>query len=114
MAAQYGMIAFRGRGGRSFNKNVYFDDVAGALVRWDGGSGASATSPVGWTPPEHVVMVDLVLAAALVVTRTQLVRGGQPTGDILQNSVHLASVLSRPGLAIVIPAGVEVAAIQLA
>lgn len=114
MAAQSGVIIFRGASGRGYAKNVYFDDTAGNLINWDGGAGASATSPENWTAPENCRMVDFCLAAATGQTKTQININDKGTGDILLNAVHLVSVTNRPMPGVVIPAGAKVTAIQLA
>lgn len=114
MAAQYGMVSFIAQGGRSYNVDVYCDDSAGDPVRWDGGAGASATSPTFWTAPENVMMTDVVLAAATAQTKTQVNRNNVGTGHILRNSVVLASVNTRPALRIPFGAGSQVSLTQLA
>lgn len=113
MAAQSGMIILQGVSGRTYAKHVYFSDTANGFVNWDSGAGASATSDNQWTPPENVVIRDVVLAAATTKTLTQIVMNGQSSGDILLNSVYLASIAFRPPLAIPVAAGTKLQAIQL-
>lgn len=114
MAAQYGAATFVGRGGNSFSVDLYCDDTAGNPVRWDGGSGASATSPTFWTAPSDCIMIDFVLAAATGQTKTQINRNNLSTGNILRNSVYLASITTRPPLRVPYMAGNQVTATQLA
>lgn len=116
MAAQSGVARFVGlQSGQTYNKQIYFDDTANNAVKFDAGAGAGATTGDSfWTPPELVQLVDFVLAAATGQTKTQLTRNGVPTGDILLNAIHLASITTRPGLSMTYGAGSKVGAIQLA
>lgn len=119
MAAQYGtaqFLAVQGRGGiqKTYTRDLYFDDTAGNPVRWDSGAGATATSETSWTPSEPILLLDVCLAAATGQTKTQVNRDNQPTGNILRNSLHLASVVVRPQLRIPYGAGQRIAMVQLA
>jgi len=114
MAAQYGTAYFKSRSGRSITKDIYFNDTANALVNWDNGAGSGAATPTDWTAPELMVLKDLVIAAATGQTKTQIVRNGVPTGDMLRNAVHLAAVTTRPALTIFFGPGDRISLIQLA
>jgi len=114
MAATSGMVILAGRSGRGYAKNIYFDDTAGNLVRWDGGAGASATSPDNYVTPEECRMVDIVLAAATGQTKTQVNINDRGTGDILLNALYLAAIVTRPRPAIIFPAGSKITMVQLA
>lgn len=114
MAAQKGNARFIGASGVVYNKAVYLDDTAGNPVRWDGGGGASATSPTSVQFGEPTALTDLVLAAATGQTQTQICRDDVPTGDILLNALQLASVVTRPPLATPFGAYQRVTMIQLA
>lgn len=101
--------------GRTYIKDLYFDDVVGALLNFDGGSGASATSPIDWRPPEPVRIRDISIVTGLTdTTKLQLTRNGVPTGDILRYAIHLTTLAYRPVLNIPYRAGQVVAGIQLA
>jgi len=114
MAAQYGTFVLKGFSGRTYSVDCYLDDTATNPVRFDGGAGATATSPTFWTSPELTCLIDVIIAAATGQTKTQLSRNNAPTGNILRNSVQLASVTVRPDLRIVYPAGSQIMATQLA
>lgn len=114
MAAQNGVMMFKGRSGMTYNISFYVDDTAGNPVRFSQAGKAGAGSPTEWTPPEPVALVDVCLAAASGQTTTQLARNGQPTGDYLLNALHLASIATRPQLAIVYTPLAKVGAYQLA
>jgi len=114
MAASYGTITFEKPGGLTFTKDVYFDDAAGAAVRWDEGSGASATSTTFYTPRSLCAITDVCIATATGQTKTSIVLNSIPAGGILRNSLHLASVVTRPHMAVLLPAGTELKLIQLA
>lgn len=109
MAAQNGVIHIVGQFG-SKDVSCYFDDTAGNPVRFSMTGKAAAGSPDFLALPG--IITDFVLAAASGQTTTQLVRDGVPTGDYLLNALHLASVTTRPKLAI--PTGGVFRAYQLA
>lgn len=112
---QYGTMTFYGMSSRkSYIKDIYISDVANASVRFDAGTGASATSPVDLSFPEPVVMADMSIVTGTVdTTKMQLTRDGMPTGDVLRYSIHLTTLANRPRLSIGIRAGVRFAANQL-
>jgi len=114
MAASYGAVTFERPNKSKFVKDVYFDDTAGAAVRWDEGSGASATSATYFQPREWCGITDVVIATATGQTKTSIVVNGVPSGTILRNSVHLASVVTRPELGLVVAPFSELKMIQLA
>jgi len=114
MAASYGSATFERPNGSKFIKDLYFDDAAGAAVRWDEGSGASATSSTFFTPREWCGLKDVVIVSATGQTKTQVNLNGIPSGTILRNSLHLAAIVTRPELDIVIPPYTELKLLQLA
>lgn len=114
MAAQYGAAVFV-IGNKTLEKDIYFDDSAGNPVRWDAGSGASATSDTAFQiPSTGAVLVDVVLAAATGQTKTQVNQDNTPTGNMLRNSVHLVSVNTRPPMRIPFSPGTKCALYQIA
>jgi len=115
MAAFYGTFAFMGASGRIYNVDAYFSDTVDGLVRFDGGAGASSTSPDSFNAPEPVVLIDMAVASgASSTTKIQLLRNNQPTGDFLRYSLHSASNSIRPPLRIGFRPGTEIRAIQKA
>lgn len=114
MAASYGTITFLTALGTKFSKDIYLDDSAGAPIRWDEGAGAGAATATYYRAMQNLAITDLVIVSATGQTKTQVVMNGNATGNILRNSVHLASVVTRPLLGIVVPAGTELKLIQLA
>lgn len=114
MAAQYGAMTLILANGVTRIVDLYCDDTATNPVRFDGGGGASATSPTSYTAPQNCMIADVILAAATGQTKTQVNRNNAATGDILRNSVHLASVATRPALRIPYNAGNLITMTQLA
>jgi hypothetical protein len=115
MAATNGTFIFTGlRTRKSYIVDVYLDDVADALMNWDGGAGATATSPEEWRPPEPVVLTDVAIVTGAAQTKLQLTRNNQPTGDMLRQTMHLNTLAFRPRLAIGFGQGSIVRAIQKA
>ena len=82
---------------QTYAKDIYVSDVAGGLLRWDAGAGASATSTEEWRAPEAVVLTDYVQITGTADTeKLQLTRNGIPTGDFLRYSAHLSTLNNRP------------------
>lgn len=113
MTAQYGVIVFQGVSGRRYSKQMYADDTAGHMIKIDAGGGA-LNGDTWWMPPEDVSMQDFCLAAATAQTQTQIMRDNAATGDMLLNSLHLASVTNRPFCNIGFRRGVKAAFLQVA
>lgn len=113
---QYGTMCFVGiRTGKTYSKDIYLSDVAEAMVRWDGGAGASSSSPDSWRPPEPVILVDYSQVTGTAdTTKIILIRDGQPTGDILRYTIHLTSLSNRPRLRIGFSGKTDIAGIQKA
>ena len=113
---QYGTMVLAGtRSKRIYNVDVYFSDVADALVRWDAGAGASATSPQSWTAPEPVLLLDFAIVTGTAdTTKIQVLRNNQPTGDFLRYTMHLTSLANRAATRLGFNQGTEVRAIQKA
>ena len=115
VAAEKGNFLFVGRSGMTYSKQIYCSDVDAAVVNFDGGAGASATSPAYWTPPEPVVLTDVSITTGLTATKSiQVIRGGTPTGDYLDCVLHVSTNPMRPPLRIPFMAGQQVSAIQRA
>ncbi len=112
MAAKSGSIILAGHSPAEIG--IYFNDVAGNKVRYDDGSGAGAATSTDFIPTRNCMLVDIVLEAATGQTKTQVNVGGKPAGSVVLNSIHLASVQSRPIVNIPIPAGIKLEMIQLA
>ena len=114
MGVAYGVASFVGKSGMTYNVSTYFDDTPGNPVRFSQAGKAGAGSATDWTPSEAVALVDFCLLAASAQTMTQLLRNGQPTGDMLLNALHLAAIATRPALRVVFSPMARVSAIQLA
>lgn len=115
-APQYGTMTFKGmRSQRIYNVDVYHNDVADNLMRFDGGGGASATSPDSFTPPEPVLLIDYAIVTGMTdTTKIQVLRNNQPTGDFLRFTQHLTTSAQRSPVLVGFNAGVQVRGIQKA
>jgi len=115
MAAQNGTMVFVNTRGVRYFKDIYFDDTAGNLVRFDAtGGGAGAASPTEWVAPERMTWVDLIIGAATGQTKTALSLNGAYTGDCYRNAIHLATVVYRPAPMIILNPGDKIQLTQLA
>jgi hypothetical protein len=113
MGAQSAIFHFVGKSGMSYSVSGYLDDTANAPVRVSQAGAAGANSATDWTPPEPVALVDIIIAAATTKTQTQLLRNGQPTGDMILNAVYLASIATRPPLRVIYSPLARFGAIQI-
>jgi len=114
-APQFGTMILRGGGGRIYNVDLYHSDVADALINFDGGAGAGATSPDSYTPNEDVVLVDYSIVTGMTdTTKLQLLRGNQPTGDFLRFTQHLTTSAFRSPTSVGFRAGTQIRGIQKA
>jgi len=113
---QYGTFVLVGlRSQRIYNVDAYFSDVADALVNFDGGAGAGATSPSSFTCPEAVLLIDQAIKTGMVdTTKIMVLRNNQPTGDFLRYSQHLDTSPARSPVRIGFQQGTELRAIQKA
>ena len=100
MAATQGTLIFRGRSGRTYVRDMYLDDVAAAPANLDSGGGASATSETFCTLPEQASLEDVSIVTGAAQTKLQVTRNGQPTGDMIRQTLHLNTLAARPHLAI--------------
>lgn len=115
-APQFGTYIFVGlRSQRVYNVDAYHSDVADALVNFDGGGGASATSPTSWTCPEPVLFLDQAIVTGMTdTTKLQILRNNQPTGDFLRFTQHLTTSPARSPVRLGFQQGTEFRAIQKA
>jgi hypothetical protein len=113
---QYATFTFLGvQTKRVYNVDAYISDVADALVTFDGGAGASATSPSSFTAPEDIMLIDVaVVTGTADTTKMQILRNNQPTGDFLRYTQHLTTSAQRSPVRLGFKRGVEVRAIQKA
>jgi len=114
MAATEGTVTFIGASGRTYIKDLYLDDVAASPANWDGGAGASATSPEHVTIPEPCFLADVSVVTGAAQTKLQVTRNGASTGDFLRQTLHLNTLAVRPALRIPFAARDEIALIQVA
>lgn len=114
VAAQFGLMVFVGlSSGRTYCKDVYFSDVAGAPINWDSGNGASTSSDTHWTPPEPVVLRDFSIHTGMTQVNARISENGVPTGDTLRYEIHLDTLANRPMLNIPFGPGSKVAVTQV-
>ncbi|MBA7672582.1 hypothetical protein ES703_80764 [subsurface metagenome] len=100
---------------RVYSTDVYYSDVVDSLINFDGGAGASATSPDSFTAPENILLTDIAVVTGGTDTKKfQILRGNQPTGDFIRHVPHLTTNPNRPQLSLGFRAGTQVRAIQKA
>ncbi len=115
-APQFGTMVFIGvRSKRVYNVDCYFSDVVDGLSNWDGGGGASATSPDSFSAPEELILNDFSIVTGMTdTTKIQILRGNQPTGDFLRFTQHLTTAPARSPLRLGFRAGTQIRTIQKA
>lgn len=83
-------------------------------MRFDEGSGASATSATFITFPENVVLTDFSMVTGCLDTeKIRLTVNSRPTAHILRYVPHLTTNANRPVLRIGFKAGARIAAFQI-
>jgi len=114
-APQSGTLVCRGlKSKTTYTIDIYITDVVGASVKFDGGAGASATSPDFYTFPEPVIIEDLSVVTGLTdTTKIRLVGNGKPSANILRYALHLTTLNNRPRLTVGVRAGSRLSAIQI-
>lgn len=110
----YGTFVFMGiRSKRIYNVDSYIADVADALIHFDGGGGASPTSPTSFTAPEDLLLSDVSFKTGpTVISKLQILRGNQATGDFLRLTAHLDTSPARSPVRLGFTRGTEVRAIE--
>lgn len=113
---KYGVMTFIGLLSRqTYNKDVYVSDVASALINWDGGAGASSTSPTWVQFREPVRLIDFAIATGTAdTTKINLTRNGVQFGQVLRYATRLDSLANRTPVSIVFQSGEQIGAIQAA
>lgn len=114
MAAAYGCAIFRNSRGMTYYKDIYLADSATALIRWDGGGGASSTSPDFFNAPEPIYLNDVCIVTGSAQTKLDVRRNNVSTGNILRQACHLSSVTFRPGLNVPFNQGDKITIAELA
>jgi len=98
-APQTGTSIFRGKSGAIYAIDTYISDVVGALVNFDSGAGASATSETFWTAPEDVTLVDFTIVTGLTDTFTlRLTANSRNLQSLIRHANHLNTLSFRPTL----------------
>jgi hypothetical protein len=115
-APQYGTMIFTGlRSRRIYNVDIYGSDVADGLLNFDGGAGASSSSPLSYTAGEPIVLTDFAIVTGMTdTTKIQVLRNNQPVGDFLRYAMHLTTLSNRAEVRVGFNQGVEIRAIQKA
>lgn len=97
MAAALGTLVYVGKSGRKYSVSIYLNDTTNNLVRFDESKIAVAGSMDNYTVKEPGAIADICLTTDVATpTHVQILRNGAPTGDILDATAQLASVVNRP------------------
>lgn len=97
MAVALATIRLMGRGGRIYAISTYLNDTSNNLARFDESKVAVAGSADAYIIKEPASLIDVCLTSDLATpTHLQIQRNGTPTGDILDCTAQLASVVNRP------------------
>jgi len=100
--------------GMTYPIEGYIADVANGNVKFDSGSGASATSDSFWTPPEPVQLRDISIKTGPTVTfKLRLVVNGINMPGLYRYEMHLSTLSYRPSISLGVPAGARFAAVEI-
>jgi len=103
----YGTAMFKGASGKTYAVDFYIADVVNTAVKFDGGSGASASSNAFWKCPENVMLYDLSIATGptVMVALVPTADGGQIGNFRFRIANFLNSLATRPAIALGFRAG---------
>jgi hypothetical protein len=112
---QYGQMIFLGaKTKQTYPVDIYVSDVNAALVRFDNGAGASATSETFITFNEPVVLKDYSMVTGTADTeKLRLLANNTPTNMVLRYVPHLTTNSNRPPLNIGFGQGTRISAFQI-
>lgn len=97
MATALSTIRLLGRSGRIYAVSCYLNDTTNNLARFDEAKVATAGSADQYVIKENCTLIDIALTSDLATpTHIQVMRNGTPTGDILDATAQLVSVVNRP------------------
>jgi hypothetical protein len=113
---QYGACMFRGvRTGQLYPTDCYVSDVAGAKIRWDGGSGAGAATDDFVTFNEPVILEDFsVITGCADTEKWRVTADAKPLPHVIRYSLHLNTLNNRPKLNIPFKANTRISGFQIA
>jgi len=115
MAAALGTFRFLVPGNRVKAVSAYASDASNALIRFDEGKVAGANSNDGVTLLQGGTLIDVCWTSDVATpTHVQLLVNGTPSGDVLDFTAHLASVVNRPNPTLGIPSQAKLQAMQVA
>lgn len=114
---KYGTFYARGRySGTPYAVDMYYSDVAAALIKFDAGAGAGASSADFYTFPEDVIITDFSInagaAGTYAATNIRITVNGAPTPNVLRVKNHLDTLNNRPPLALKLLKGSRLGGIQ--
>ena len=107
VTASYGTCVFKGASGILYNVDFYIADVVATAVKFDAGSGASATSLPFWRAPENCTLVDIsiVTGPTVMVALVPNVNGGVVPGIRFRIANFLNTLAFRPAVRIGVAQG---------
>lgn len=115
MAAALATVRLQGRSGRIYSISTYLNDTSNNLARFDEAKVAVAGSADSYVVKEPCSLFDVCLTSDLATpTHLQIQRNGTPTGDIIDATAHLASVVNRPNPSIGFAPGDKLGIMQIA
>lgn len=115
MAVALSTVVYTGRSGRKYAISMYLNDTTNNLARFDESKIAVAGSQDNYIFKESGVLSDICLTSDLATpTHLQILRNGTPTGDIMDCTANLASVVMRPSPLVPFQAGDKLQIMQIA
>lgn len=115
MAAAILTIRLAGRSGRVYSVQGYASDASAVAVKFDETKVPVAGSPDSYTCKEPCTLFDVAFTTDLATpTAVQITRNGSPTGDIVDVTAQLVSVVSRPNPSIPFAQGDKIGLMQIA
>lgn len=95
--------------------DCYASDVADALTRWDGGSGAGAATPEEYVAPAGGRIVDMLIVTGMTdTTKMECTVDGKPIGAHIRYACIDDGLPRRPSMAIPFGKGSKIRFMQKA
>jgi hypothetical protein len=115
MAAAQGTIRILDSNGRIRTVNFYLSDASNVLAKFDESKVAVAGSADNYQAKAQCKVIDVCLTSDVATPSSlQILVNGTPTGDILDATAQLASVVTRPNPVIGLNVGDKLQMMQIA
>ncbi len=98
-AAENGTLSLLGASGRSYSVDVYAEDAAAGVVRFNPNGIAGAASPTQFRVPESCVITDFSIATGTTAVGCVFNNNSATiSGGVIRYADHLNTLANRPAM----------------